>query len=119
MSELNKKKSDGHELTQSWLNEANEILLKKIENMPSNKLAFINDLRLIGFIDVSEDKNSLAYRKNISGTSLEFCFYLYEEYIRLQSQGSGFTFMMEGVHDLADLNMFCKLLFNKSIIELS
>jgi|GEM_PF-2196827 len=81
------------------------------------KATFINDLQLIGFIDVNEDKNGGAYRKNIPGTSLELCFYINEDHIRLQTQGSGYTLSLDGVNDLTELNQFCKLLFNKSVLE--
>lgn len=43
-----------------------------------------------GFMDVSDNKNGLAFRININNCD-EFCYYLEDEYLRWQTQGSGFT----------------------------
>lgn len=82
------------------------------------KMNFILTLRSIGFIDQSPDQNHLGFRKNISGTRLQFCFYVNEDHVRLQTSGSGHSMQLRGINNLEELNHFCQLTFNKSIFEI-
>jgi hypothetical protein len=70
----------------------------------------IEKLKQFGFIDVSSDKNGLAYRKELPDGLLEMCFYLQDKHIRLQTIRSGFTHSVIGIENEYHLRSFWLLM---------
>lgn len=44
--------------------------------LTKNKTIFINALKSHGFLDLSSDKNGMAYRKDLPGRVYELCYYI-------------------------------------------
>jgi hypothetical protein len=66
----------------------------------------IESLKKMGFKDVSHDKNGLAYRRSFPGGRLEICCYQMDQFLRLQTVGSGMTIPLKGVKTIEELNAF-------------
>lgn len=79
----------------------------------------IEELKANGFVDLSSDRNGLAYRLKMPDGGRELCFYLGDENIRYQSIGSGFTRPLKGVKTLQDLNEFCQLTYGMTLEEIN
>lgn len=80
----------------------------------------IEKLKEFGFVDVSSDKNGLAYRKQINGV-LEVCFYVNDPCLRLQSVslqsvGSGFTHSLIGIENEYHLRSFWLLMTGQDLV---
>lgn len=75
----------------------------------------IEKLKEFGFVDVSSDKNGLAYRKQINGI-LEVCFYVNDPCLRLQSVGSGFTHSLIGIENEYHLRSFWLLMTGQDLV---
>ena len=74
----------------------------------------VEKLKELGFVDVSSDKNGLAYRKKISGM-LEVCLYIGNPYLKLQSVGSGYTHSLIGVENEHQLRSFWRLMTGRDL----
>lgn len=71
----------------------------------------VEDLLKLGFKDESPDGNGLAYRLALPNGIMELCIYVYEGTMRLQTQSSGFTIPLQGVHSTDDVKDFHYKLF--------
>ena len=66
----------------------------------------INELKKIGFIDVSSDQNGLGYRLRLPNSIMEFCYYVYDQHIRLQTIRSGITIPLKGINTMNEFLLF-------------
>lgn len=71
----------------------------------------IEKLKELGFEDVSQDKNGLAYRKRLN-VNLEICHYIKEPFLRLQTVSSGFTYPIP-ISTEEEIKQLCYLLTGK------
>jgi hypothetical protein len=76
----------------------------------------IEKLKQFGFIDVSSDKNGMAFRKELPGRLLEICYYIQEKLIRLQTIRSGFTYPLTGIENENDLKSLWLLITGHDLI---
>src|SRR5690349_24749444 len=63
-------------------------------------------VKKFGLVDVSGDKNGMAYRMTIGKTGIDVAWYVLDGYLRLQTTGSGWTWQMPHiiyVHQLQNL----------------
>jgi len=73
----------------------------------SNNALSVYNLKAIAFKDISADKNGAALRRMMPGsTELEFCWYRYEPFMRLQTRVSGWTRQIY-VSSIGDLQQLC------------
>ena len=71
-----------------------------------NKDEFIEALKELGFGDLSEDGNGVAYRRRLPTKILEICFYTCEDYLRLQTVESGHSLRLVGIQNIDQLKVF-------------
>lgn len=68
----------------------------------------VTELIKVGFVDVSSDKNGLAFRKRLPGEMMEIAYYVVDGFLRFQTIRSGVTIPLKGVTNMAELYFFWK-----------
>lgn len=74
----------------------------------------IDELKKVGFKDVSHDQNGAAYRLYLPGGMFELCLYINDPHIRLQTISSGFTMSLKGIQTINGLSEFVFMMYGIS-----
>lgn len=78
-------------------------------------MEFTDELKELGFIDPTKDKNGGAVRKSLPGGVLELCQYRYETNLRLQTTGGGFTIVLQGIKTPNDVKQLWQLITGEEL----